>query len=186
MKNIELEEKYYKWLLKFICNIENRKYHYHKLLSHLHNSIFDYTLDMDSNREGDGINLRYRFLRDIGIRDSKFMSKEPCSVLEMLIALSLRCEEQIMDDPDMGNRTSHWFWGVIRSLGLISMDDYIFDKGYADTIINRFINREYKSNGEGGLFTIPNCEKDMRDVEIWYQMCWYLDYIYKLERSNQR
>ena len=101
----------------------------------------------------------------------------PCSVLEMMIALSIRCEESIMDDTEYGNRTGQWFWGMISSLGLSSMTDDMFDKQYATNVINKFLNREYEPNGKGGLFTIRNCKDDLRNVEIWYQLCWYLDSI---------
>ena len=57
------------------------------------------------------------------------------------------------------------------------MSDDMFDKKYATYVINRFLNREYESNGKGGLFTINNCDEDLRNVEIWYQLCWYLDSI---------
>ena len=106
-----------------------------------------------------------------------FLDNQPCSVLEMMIALAIRCEEHIMDDPDVGNRTGQWFWNMIMNLGLGSMTDDQFDKRYAEQVIERFLNREYEQDGEGGLFTVKHCKHDLRTVEIWYQMCWYLDEI---------
>ena len=101
----------------------------------------------------------------------------PCSVLEMIIALAIRLEEHIMDDPDIGNRTGQWFWDMIVSLGLGSMDDSKFDKAHAIDVIRRFLDRDYGRDGKGGLFTIEHCRYDMRDIEIWYQANWYLDNI---------
>ena len=95
----------------------------------------------------------------------------------MLIALAIRCEEHIMDDPDIGNRTGQWFGGMIDNLGLGSMYDENFDRDYVDEKIGIFLNRDYERNGKGGLFTVKHCKYDLRTVEIWYQMCWYLDYI---------
>ena len=95
----------------------------------------------------------------------------------MMVALAIRCEETIMDDTEYGDRTGQWFWKMISSLGLSSMSDDMFDKKYATYVINRFLNREYEPNGKGGLFTINNCDEDLRNVEIWYQLCWYLDSI---------
>lgn len=54
--------------------------------------------------------------------------------LEMIIALAIRLEEHIMDDPDIGNRTGQWFWDMIVSLGLGS-------EGLID-VIRRFLNRD--------------------------------------------
>jgi hypothetical protein len=101
----------------------------------------------------------------------------PCSVLEMLIALAIRCEETIMDDASMGNRTGQWFWGMINNLGLGGMTDDIVDVGVVDSVIERFLARDYEPNGEGGLFTIRRCSEDLRTVEIWVQLLWYLDTI---------
>lgn len=80
-----------------------------------------------------------------------------------------------MDNPQIGDRTGQWFWGMIVSLGLGNMDDSRFDKAFVSQVLETFINREYSPEGVGGLFTIRYCEQDLRDVEIWYQMCWYLD-----------
>ena len=93
----------------------------------------------------------------------------------MMVALAIRCEENIMDDPSYGNRTGQWFWGMIVNLGLGFMTDSRFDEKFVDDVIFRFLNREYEPDGKGGLFTVRNCKYDLRTVEIWYQMCWYLD-----------
>ena len=95
----------------------------------------------------------------------------------MIAGLALRCEENIMDDPQYGDRTGQWFWGMISNLGLGSMTDDRYDRAYVDFVIDRFLNREYEPNGRGGLFTVEKSKKDLRRVEIWYQMCWYLDSI---------
>ena len=57
------------------------------------------------------------------------------------------------------------------------MDDTRFDRPYVNSVVKKFLKRDYEPNGQGGLFTIKKCRDDLRDVEIWYQMCWYLDSI---------
>ena len=57
------------------------------------------------------------------------------------------------------------------------MTDDRYDEGYALEKIYIFLNREYEPNGKGGLFFIRNCKEDLRNVEIWAQLCWYLDTI---------
>ena len=66
---------------------------------------------------------------------------------------------------------------MINNLGLGSMRDDNYDKDYVEYVIQTFLRREYKPNGDGGLFTINHCDHDLRDVEIWYQLNWYLDSI---------
>lgn len=50
-----------------------------------------------------------------------------------------------------------------------------FDKKIVNIVIEKFLDREYEPNGQGGLFVIRNCRKDLREVPIWQQLCWYLD-----------
>jgi hypothetical protein len=135
---------------------------------------------MDGNRAEDGINLRYRFGYEKGYEDCQIAScldTKPCSVLEMLVALAMRCEEHIMDDPALGNRLGKWFWSMIENLGLSSMSDRKFNRSFTAGVVKRFLNREYDPDGKGGLFIIKNRKIDLRREEIWYQMCWYLDSI---------
>lgn len=181
MTKNELNSEYFDWMCQLVLDRRySKSLSYRKLLSFLHSVDFNYTIAMDENREEDGIDLRYRFGYDNSYKQSMistYLDNYPCSVLEMMIALAIRCEEHIMDDPDIGDRTGQWFWNMVVNLGLGSMTDAKFDEGYANKVVERFLNREYERNGEGGLFTVKHSRRDLRTVEIWYQMCWYLDEI---------
>lgn len=171
--------EYFEWLYNLVCEGRySTQLSYKKLLTRLHNIEFIWFIPMDENRADDGINLRYRFAFDKGYDPDqiKVYLDKPCSVLEMIIALAMHCEE-FMDDPQIGDRTSQWFWSMMVSLGLGSVTDDNFDRKYVNDVITRFLNREYEPNGNGGLFTIRRCEYDLRDVEIWHQLCWYLNCI---------
>ena len=172
-----VNNSYFKWMYNLVCGKRFSKYvSYKKLLMYLHDIEFTYIISKDKNRYDDGIDLRCRFSYEHPeIKDADLYLQGPCSVLEMMVALSIRCEENIMDDPEVGDRTGQWFWGMIVSLGLGSMSDNRFDKRIVDYSIDRFLNREYEPNGKGGLFTIKDCKNDLRFVEIWYQLCQYLD-----------
>ncbi len=181
MTKNELNKEYFEWMYQLVRKDGySKRLSYRKLFTHLHDIEFTYIIRMDGNRAEDGIDLRYRFGYEQGYDSpmiTTLLNDRPCSVLEMLIALAIRCEEHIMDDPDIGNRTGQWFWNMIINLGLGSMDDSKFDENYVEDVVSRFLDRKYKRNGEGGLFTVKNCKHDLRTVEIWYQMCWYLDEI---------
>lgn len=173
-----LNNEYFNWMYDIACADRFAKdISYRKLLTHLHSTRFRYSIKRDSNRADDGVSLRYRFALSLGYDDVHYYITEPCSVLEMILALAIRCEENIMDDTAFGNRTGQWFWGMVNNLGLGSMTDNQFDKLYVEEIIERFLDREYEPNGKGGLFTVRNCDRDLRDVEIWFQLCYYLDSI---------
>lgn len=179
MTRHKLNSDYFEWMYHLVYHEKfSKRLSYRKLLAYLHRIEFTYIIGMDGNRAEDGVDLRYRFGYENEIKGpviASYLDDRPCSVLEMLIALSMRCEEHIMDNPDIGDRTGQWFWNMISNLGLDSMYDSKFDEGYIDDVIDRFLNRNYKRNGEGGLFIVPHCRRDLRSVEIWYQMMWYLD-----------
>ena len=174
-----IRDEYYDWMCSLVLSDRRvRRRSYSKLLRYLHEREFVYILDMDGNRAEDGVDLRYRFAYDNRYTYpvvASYLDDGPCSILEMMVALALRCEEHIMDDPDIGNRTGEWFWDMISSLGLWSMTDSKFDESFVEKVIDRFLDRRYNRNGEGGLFTVEGCEHDLRTVEIWYQMCSYLN-----------
>lgn len=180
MTRAALNNKYFEWMCSLVCDTKTRRMLYRKLLIRLHDISFQVVVCMDENRAEDGIDLRYRFGEECDFPDAMiatYLDDRPCSVLEMMVALVVRFEEHIMDDPDIGNRTGKWFWAMIKNLGLDDMSDDYFDPNQVDNSINRLLNREYCSDGTGGLFRIPDCRYDLRTVEIWYQMSWYLNRI---------
>ena len=143
---------------------------YDQLIHILQLTPFYSPIPMDKNRIEDGINLRARYSNSIS-------KDEPASVLEVMMALAYRCEEEFMADPDYGDREGEWFFGMIQSLGLDGMTDDRFNLVYTMSILDIFLKRQFKPNGEGSLFTVKNSSQDFRKTEIWYQMCWYLDEI---------
>ena len=171
--------EYFEWM----CDkVYDKKYckgkNYRQLLMYLNKREFEYILEMDGNRAEDGVSLRYRFAYERNYNYSmvsSYLDDEPCSVLEMMVALATRCEEDLMNDPEHDTSIGKWFWIMIINLGLYPVTDEKFDLDYVNQKINIFLDRKYRPNGEGGLFTVRNARRDLRDVEIWYQMNWYLD-----------
>ena len=112
-----VENKYFNWLYDYVC--EKRfpdSISYKKVLTLLHQTEFTWSIPMDENRAGDGIDLRRRFSYEM-CHDYNRMAYEinsPCSVLEMMLALAIRCEETIMDDTRYGDRTCEWFWKMMK------------------------------------------------------------------------
>lgn len=170
-----VNNEYFEWLCELIHSRRfSKDVSYRKLLMHLHNIEFTWLISFDGNRADDGIQLRRRFGLDREDMTLPTYLEGPCSVLEMMVALAVRCEETIMDDTQIGDRTGQWFWGMVHNLGLSPMTDRDFDREYVDDVIARFLNREYEPNGKGGLFTVKHYDRDMRTVEIWCQLSWYL------------
>jgi hypothetical protein len=176
MRN-DLREDYFEWIYDTVCRGRFAKENsYRELLTYLHSVEYTWILSDDVNRAEDGEEgLRWRFAYENHIQIRHELDG-PCSVLEMILALAYKCEE-IMDDAAVGDRTVQWFWKMINNLGLSGMTDRRFDLLYVEDTVQRFLNREYEPDGHGSLFVIRNCRYDLRDVETWTCMLWYLDSI---------
>lgn len=171
-----VKDDYFNWLYDNVC--KGRTYEnisYIKIFTLLHDIEFTFSIRNDSNRARDGIDLRYRYALFVDDERVLEILDGPCSVLEMMVALAIRCEESIMGDTRYGDRTGQWFWEMMYSLGIGNMIDEKFDEELAAEIIFRFMDRDYEPDGKGGLFYIKGCKDDLRDVEIWSQLCWYLE-----------
>lgn len=176
-----LNEEYFEWMYQIVCdNRYSKRTSFEKLMRHLNERQFTFAIPMDGNRADDGIDLRYRFGREKGYKQAfiaSYLDNRPCSILEMMIALAIRCEEHIMEDDDLGDRTGQWFWNMIVSLGLGSMSDGRYDPDRVDDILDRFLDHDYEPDGHGGLFTLEYPSHDLRQVEIWQQLNMYLNEI---------
>ena len=182
MTSKQINSLYFKWLCGLVCGetLETRRHDFKSLLHKLHNIPFTYSrmFSMDANREEDGTDLRYRFSYENNY-DYRIVAvcidNKPCSVLEMMVALALRCEEQIMSDHECGNRTGLWFWKMIDNLGLDKMDEKHYDESLVEETVDIFLNREYERNGHGGnIFVVEDDACNLKAMEIWYQMNVYL------------
>ena len=180
MHDERIRAEYFEWMYGMTCRERYpQSISFRKLLTHLYNTDFRYSMHRDSDRASDGRRLRYRFGNHMGYSEFDIRkaldSIFPCSVLEMMIALAIRIEEDIMDNAEIGDRTNQWFWIMIVNLGLGDMMDDRYDEEHVEEVLNRFLDREYEPNGKGGLFYIRNARRDVRNLEIWYQMCEYLN-----------
>lgn len=182
-----LKRQYFEWMVSMLVPNFDKRVEYSKLLETLNIVEFTPSMDMDINRLKDGLGLRYRFGMEIAVDRMvvvNYLDVSPCSMLEMMCALSLRIEETIMSDPMVGDRTPFWFGEMINSLGFLDQNDYNFNYNWVMFKLNVFNQRQYDSNGRGGLFTINDVSIDVRNLEIWYQMNLYINQVDSLEKSR--
>lgn len=153
-----MRDDYYLWLDSLV-NDGN----HNMLIRYLYEYPYRWQFTLDANRAAGGINLRSEFAYDQAIEVSDVHSG-PCSVLEMLIALSKRMVEILTMD------ICDWFWDLIHNLGLDRFDDSHFDENGVDYILNVWLNRAYDSHGNGSLFPLHAYGGDCRNLDIWGQM----------------
>lgn len=123
------------------------------------------TIPNDKNRRQDGIDLRALYVRDTS---NGLPALGECSILEFLIALSMRLNEQDYDH-SMPDRYGAWFWILIDNLGIIEGESPTIRQAF-----ERINTRDYAFDGYGGLFPLKQPRQDQREIEVWYQMQAYL------------
>ena len=169
---------YFDWLCDII-QVDKMNCSWRLLMKDLYQRPFYSLIEHDENRASDGLELREEYMHDMWYPDDVEIEGE-CSVLEMLIGLARRMDYETSDpyDDNSTDHTVYWFWEMIDNLGLIAFDDdSYFELGgidNVDNIVDRFLERDYEYDGEGGLFPLVKSTKDQRDVEIWSQMSAYL------------
>jgi len=169
---------YYIWLIRQIDTDSHLASRYKKLLLELYDTEFYWSIPLDSNRSLDGLGLRDRYEKEVNDPECDAIFEHldgSCSVLEMMIALAIRMEIDIMHDDNFGNRSCDWFWNMVDSLGLSDQIDANFDLKFVQNSMDIFLSRRFERDGRGGLFSLNHCRKDLRRTEIWYQMQFWLD-----------
>lgn len=180
--NSKAQRMYFNWLIHKVSldNLFGRSYTH--LAYVLHRMIFYWSNDLDGNRSSDGIRLReewrerieeeiYAQEEPIPVIDTD-LDLGPCTVLEMMVALASRIENDIMQEDNKGNRTPVWFYHMIRNLGLLNCDDdHIFDSidEYIRDVVRKMLFRQYTADGNGSLFPLFRRCEDRREVDIWWQ-----------------
>lgn len=171
-----IETDYFEWLCRKIDDQDFDPSRYQLLLGKLYHTQFVWLIKNDKNRAEDGEDLRVLYSEETeqDYRTVRMSLNFSCTILEMMVALAWRCENQIMEDLFVGLRVGRWFKAMLKSMGLIYETDDLLDDGYTDYIIDSFLDRTYEFNGDGGLFKVDDPPEDMRKLEIWYQMNLYL------------
>lgn len=166
-----LNEQYLVWLYARIGSVDetrSAKTYWH-LLSRLFIKEFVWLVPNDDNRVEDGRYIRHEFLEEMGLAEvSTDWLGAGCSVLEMLMGVANRLAFEADRTPTL------WFWEILANLGLSGFNDVTFNEKRVDGIIDKLIWRNYKPNGQGGMFPLQRPEEDQRDIEIWRQVNAYL------------
>lgn len=175
-----MTDLYFDWLVGIVCDPKHKIKNYYSLLHHLYLTEFTWIIDRDENRAAYGLDLRKEYeyqTGDIyGYGEIDELLNGSCSLLEMLVALAIQCEDIMFDGT---NRTNKWFWIMLENMAIDDCTEQDYDSNYVDDRIDILLNRTYERNGRGGLFYIRNCKEDLRKVEIWYQCSWFLDTLYE-------
>ena len=175
--NDHLDREYFEWLCEGIVPdpLSRSRIRTHwKLYRLLYQTEFTYFVRYDENRAADGLNFRDDFI-DVTKPDSvdPIWRFQPCSMLELLLGMAARLEFMA------GGNAKDWFWEMLENAGItyaVSSDAY-WDGQVRDGIeakLDLINKRKYEKNGRGSFFPCLDTDKDMREVELWYQMAEYV------------
>lgn len=174
MVDASYRQLYLDWIEGIVYDDEHGD-EYSDLLETLYQIPFRYTIPQDANRLSDGHDLRLRFGYEklLDYSEVEEALDFPVSLLEVLVALALRGEEAVMRDFDIGDRTALWFWMMMDNMHLTGQTNYNFDPNYVVDCADTMMDRKYSYNGDGGIVYLENPPTDLRQAELWYQLCWY-------------
>ena len=167
-----LDELYFTWLYRQVADpqITDKSLTYWKLLKELYTKEFVWLVPNDDNRIEDGKALRIEFIHDEQLDDvDQGWLDLGCSMFELMVGLARRLEFEA------DGEAHYWFWHMMENLGLERYsDNRRLPRTHIDKILDRVIFRNFKPNGDGGLFPLKNPKKDQRKVELWYQLNSYV------------
>lgn len=159
------DQAYFEWLCRQ-CLADPGSRQWEKILIQMFETEFVWLVSNDGSRLGDGLALRDEFLDEMQITVLDEWLDQPCSFLEMLVALARRLDFQT----DVG--VVEAFAELMGNMGFTQMR--VYHPPLITEILERVIFRTYSGYGVGGLFPVRNPTSDMRQRELWFQM---MDYI---------
>lgn len=177
MRNNDILYKYETHLYEKVENDSHDIADYSKLLDTLFRIPFRSYIYMDNNRMEDASDMRFDYISELfnSKEDTSIIEDRYISVLEVLIALAIRMEKDILCDPMSENdHSSDHFWVFLRNLGVENdtNDDYFEENVRKKCEI--WMTREYDFNGNGSIFPLKGNKNDARKMEIWTQMNIYI------------
>jgi hypothetical protein len=163
-RNTANEQEYFRWLTDRVQEDGHPRKTYGNLFRMLYDTEFVWIIPNDDNRVMDGLDLRVEFFH------SRVALRKPCSVLEVLVALSRRLAWLA------GGSAEGWAWQLLCNLELHKFRDPISQRKtqQVDEILYALIWRTYYPDGTGGFFPLTWPKEDQTKVEIWYQMHAYV------------
>lgn len=160
---------------------------YSSLIETLTSIEFVWIHPRDEYRAMEGLSMRETF----SYETDKFLDKSSgltakCTVFEMMVALSRKIERQLMMDVNKGDQSYRWFVEMFTNLGLADCTNANWKPDFENYIresCKKFMYRDYKSNGVGGMFPLKS-KSDIKNEEIWVQCNAYLNEFYPVKLDS--
>lgn len=159
---------YFDWLVEQI-SFRTNLVTYNKLYATLFDIIYIPVKDLDRNRAEDGKSLRYEYEFRTGHSEG-LSDLGQARVLEVMVSMAIRMEQNHMADDTYGDRTGWWFWDELVSLGISEEHDLYFHKDIVIQKVKAAMAGLYDQSGDGGFWMTTRKDVDMRKFQLWDQM----------------
>lgn len=161
--------RYFNSLIKIVSKRHKTDIANHMaVLKNMYNTTFKAYIAMDENRIDDAYSFRRQYCIDNNIPFIGEVADQAPSILEVLIALSVRLERDCFGYGE-DQHPEHWFWDIMRNLGLIDITDAHYSEVVVDVILTKFLTRDYAPDGNGGAFPLKKPFSDQTKVDLWKQ-----------------
>lgn len=144
-------------------------------------------MDDDAPRLEDGKQLRTNFMDDTGMAAHSYKEAlEPesgfCTVLELLVALSMRMDDIMRDPLDPCSSVPSCFWGMVSTMvgqPFYPCSYWAFSANASSAVVvaessMKFLGRQYDPTGHNGNIFIDMSGIDLRAIDIWAQACRFM------------
>lgn len=164
------DSHYFEWLAQHVNPDEDPT-----ILHELFDRDFYWSIPMDENRNDDGVYLRTLYTEQTNRTIDIDLTDNISTVLEFLIALADRTDGATSHVQNVG----FWFHMFLHNMGLGHPDYYmthgVVDDEYIDICVERLLSHQYSYNGtNGGLFVMDSPPKDLRRIEFWWQLQYWV------------
>ena len=173
MSRSSAENDYLTWLVRQMNVVEGKNYG--MLLRELYRHEFYSIVKYDEDRGADGLVLRRDWADEVGYRGP--LDFGPPRVLETIIGISLRIEDQIFGGP----WADEWeyvkiFWDLINNLELLDFDGVLSNADYENIsdVLERFLSKNVTRGHFVTIFKIFAPESNFRKMNLWGQMHLYI------------
>lgn len=160
---LPVDELYFSWLRDQSVVLSDQ-HCYNRVLEVLYRNPYEPLHPMDTNREADGLELRDEWVElyseHVDIQD--YWYAEPCSILEMLVAFSRRCNFQTSS-----LSAEEWVVKFLNNLN-IHISDFNFE-GEKSKVYETII-----AFNEGEVSIFPDIQENHNE-QLWYQMMEYIE-----------
>lgn len=185
-----MQELYQEWLIDQL-NGERGVYGYSELYRIMHDVPFLPVVEMDWNRNDDGLNLALEWAEasystDEQIADAMLALEQEhvhidgfCTMLELTVVLARKMQFELTNS-EYDRPIKAWADVLIRNIGLQEYfneqieEDWDTAENAIIEILGSVIFRQYGWDGEGGFFPLAYPREDQREEELLNQMNNYI------------